>query len=259
MKIISLNTWGGRAGKEKLLGFFRKHADKVDVFCLQEIWSAPYEDLDGQNAGSLKIDHEKIMVHGLQEIAAVLPQYDVYFHPHHQDNYGLMMAVKKSLDVFDVGDIFVHKHRGYIPEGNIGEHARNIQYVSFNSDHGPLTVINFHGLWTSNPQGTGKQDIPDRLEQSDNIVKFIRTIEHPIVFCGDFNLLPTTESIKKFEDAGLKNLIKEYGITSTRTSYYPRSEQYADYAFVSPELEVNDFNVLPDEVSDHAPLLIDIA
>jgi exonuclease III len=38
MKIISLNTWGGMAGRQPLLDFFVAHKD-VDVFCLQEIWN----------------------------------------------------------------------------------------------------------------------------------------------------------------------------------------------------------------------------
>jgi len=42
MKIITLNTWGGRAGKELLLSFFEKYRDDADIFCLQEIWSAPH-------------------------------------------------------------------------------------------------------------------------------------------------------------------------------------------------------------------------
>jgi endonuclease/exonuclease/phosphatase family metal-dependent hydrolase len=55
---------------------------------------------------------------------------------------------------------------------------------------------------------------------------------------------------------GMRNLIREYKITSTRTSFYPKTEKFADYFFVSPEVQVNDFQVLPDEVSDHAPLLL---
>jgi exonuclease III len=43
MKIVFLNTWGGRVG-QPLLEFFKNHQD-VDVFCLQEVWSnASQED-----------------------------------------------------------------------------------------------------------------------------------------------------------------------------------------------------------------------
>ncbi len=63
--------------------------------------------------------------------------------------------------------------------------------------------------------------------------------------------------MKKLEDFGLRNLIKEYGITSTRTSFYTKPEKFADYMLVSPGVEVKDFKVLPDEVSDHSPLYLE--
>src|SRR3989344_9358937 len=254
MKIISLNTWGGRAGKENLLEFFRIHQD-VDVFCLQEIWSAPYEHLDGHKAGGLAINHDDVMVYGMQEISKLLSGHQVFFHPHHLDNYGLMMLVKKDLKVVEEGDIFVYKERGHIPsqDDDIGNHARNIQYVTIETEEGRKTFINFHGLWMP---GSVKTDTPDRLKQSENIIEFLETIKNPYIFCGDFNLTLNTESIKKFETFGLKNLIRDNGITSTRTHHYTRPERFADYIFVSQDVEVKDFKVLPDEVSDHSPMYL---
>ena len=76
--------------------------------------------------------------------------------------------------------------------------------------------------------------------------------------CGDFNLLPDTESIKILESSGLRSLIKEYNITSTRTSFYTKPAKYADYILVTPGIEVKDFKVLTDEVSDHSPLFLEI-
>ena len=124
MKILSLNTWGGQAGKDKLLSFFAKHNHDIDIFCLQEIWSAPYKNLDGRLAGGTAINHRDIMVYGKRDIAKTLPGYQVYFHPHHLDNYGLMMLVKKGLGVVEESEVFVHKHKDYQPEGDIGKHAR---------------------------------------------------------------------------------------------------------------------------------------
>ncbi|MDO8572225.1 MAG: hypothetical protein Q7S11_00475 [bacterium] len=96
MKIITLNTWGGRAGKKKLLSFFKKYNDTTDIFCLQEIWAAPYEHLDGHMAGGRAMNHSEIMVYGMQEISRTLPEYAAYFRPHYLDNYGLMLLVKKN-------------------------------------------------------------------------------------------------------------------------------------------------------------------
>jgi endonuclease/exonuclease/phosphatase family metal-dependent hydrolase len=82
---------------------------------------------------------------------------------------------------------------------------------------------------------------------------------NPYVLCGDFNLLPESESLLMLEQYGLRNLIREFGITSTRTSLYPKEGRFADYAFISEGIQLKSFEVLPDEVSDHAPLLIEIA
>lgn len=57
----------------------------------------------------------------------------------------------------------------------------------------------------------------------------------------------------------MNNLVKEYKVTSTRTSYYPKQEKFADYIFTSPDVAVKSFAVLQDEVSDHSPLLVEFA
>lgn len=254
MKIISLNTWGGRAGKEGLLTFFKEHKGDTDVFCLQEIWSAPYSHLQGHKAGGKEIDHSEIMTQGLQEISELLSDFVPYFRPHQGDHYGLLMLVKKNIEVKVEGEVFVYKHKGYVPEGDVGNHARNIQFITIEFNNSPLTVINFHGLWN----GQGKGDSEDRLNQSKKIKEFIEDQKGGVIMCGDFNLLPNTQSIKILEDISLKNLIKEKGITSTRTSYYTKSEKFADYTFVSKDIEVKDFKILPDEVSDHSPMMLKI-
>lgn len=254
MKIISLNTWGGRVGKETLLNFFNAHKDTVDIFCLQEIWSAEHGDLEGKSAGGVPLENEKIMIQGMQEIAATLHDHVSYFRPHLFDHYGLQLLVRKNISVIEEGECFVYKEKGYVPEEDLGRHARNIQYVTFERNGTPFTVINFHGLWN----GKGKGDSDERIEQTRNILAFTKKLSHDFVLCGDFNLLPDTESITLFEDAGLINLIKTHGITSTRTSFYTKPVPYADYAFVTKGVTVKDFKVLPDEVSDHSALYLEI-
>ena len=163
------------------------------------------------------------------------------------------MLIKKDLDVISEGDVFVYKDRGYIPEGDVGFHARNVQFATIATKNGNRSILNFHGLWN----GGDKGDSEDRLLQSDRIIQFMKTLSNPYVMFGDFNLLPDTQSIKKLEDFGLHNLIKENGVTSTRTSFYTKAEKFADYAFTSKEIIIKDFKVLTDEVSDHSPLYLE--
>jgi len=255
MRIVSLNIWGGRAGKDKVLDFFDTYRD-VDVFCLQEVWSAPYEELEGIMAGGKPLKHDEVMAYGKQDITALLKDHVPYFHPQFRNDYGLLTFVHKKHKVINDGEVFVHLHKGYEPDSleEVGKHARNIQYVTLETENGPLTVVNFHGLWN----GQGKDDSEDRITQSENIITFLKTLSTPVVLCGDFNLKPETRSLKRFEEYGLQNLIREHGITSTRTSYYTKPERFADYTFISPELNVIDFKILPDEVSDHAALYLDL-
>lgn len=256
MNILTLNIWGGRAGKECVLEFFERQKDSIDVFCLQEIWKDKYEDLEGVMAGGRPVDHSQLMYRALQDISEVLTEHDAYFRPHYRENYGLCMFVRKGLPILEEGEVFVHEYKGYepLPEKEIGFHARNVQFVTLEHRGSALTVMNFHGLWN----GQGKSDTESRMLQSKRIVEFLRSVGNPYILCGDFNLTPDTESLRKIEQEGLTNLISAYGITSTRTSIYTKPERYADYVFVSPGVEVTNFEVLPDEISDHAPLLLQV-
>jgi endonuclease/exonuclease/phosphatase family metal-dependent hydrolase len=245
MKLISLNTWAGRAGKEKLWDFFSRHKD-ADIFCLQEMWEGGEDHAPKWGEG---IDTAM-----LTNIGRMLPEYVVFFRPHYMDWYGLAIFAKKSLDIREEGDLFVFKKReNAFDHDKAVSHARNIQYLTVATQKGLRTIVNFHGLWNA----IDKTDTDDRLLQSDNIIKFLKGISNPHILCGDFNLMPDGKSLKKLEDFGMKNLIKEYGITSTRSSHYKKPVRFADYALVSDGIQVNDFKVLPDEVSDHLAMFLD--
>lgn len=252
MKIISLNTWGGRAGKDELLSFFASHADTTDVFCLQEVWSESSEHLE---------DHivpeggHTIMVYGRQHIEAVLPNHIGYYRPNHLDKFGLLLLVNKKLTVVEEGEVTVYQRKkGGSFDGDVGNHMRDMQYVTLKVKSGRLTIMNVHGLWN----GRGKIDCAERIEQSEKIISFLGHLRHASVIAGDLCLLPETMSIKMIEEAGFRNLIKTHNILSTRTSFYSMPDKFSDYVFVSKGVTVKNFSVLPDEVSDHAPLLLEM-
>lgn len=247
MNLITLNTWGGRGGYGQLMQFFRDHTE-TDIFCLQEIWAGGNNEMVGVVAGGQPLVGVTTTL--LEDIAAALPNHHVIFHPHFRDYYGLATFVKKSYDLVAEGEVFVYHEKGYESPDEPGNHARNLQYVTLETPTGPLTVINFHGLWN----GLGKTDTPDRILQSVNIFEFTKTLSTPFIVAGDFNLRPDTESLALLERAGMRNLVTEFGITSTRTSLYQKDERYADYALTSDAIIVDDFCVLPEEVSDHAAL-----
>lgn len=245
MKLISLNTWSGRGGKEILLDFFRRNKD-IDIFCLQEVWEGGHHHAPLWGEG---IDTTLVT-----NISNILTGHSTFFRPHYMDWYGLAIYIKKDIKVQKEGDIFVFKEReNTFDDDKALHHARNLQYMTIETSKGLKTIANFHGLWNA----VHKEDSEERLMQSGNIVKFLKDISNPYIFCGDFNLLPETKSLKMLEDLGIRNLIKEFNVTSTRSSHYKKPVRFADYTLVSKDIKVNEFKILPDEVSDHLAMYLD--
>ena len=242
MKLITLNAWGGRIC-EPLIDFIKKHQD-VDIFCMQEIYHEAFERDEYW--------HHEINSNLFNDLKKVFPNHNCFFDSHLEDWWGLAIFVNKKFPIIEHGDKFVHLQKGYnVDLEKQGYTAKNIQYITIMLNNKKLTVINLHGLWNNK----GKGDFEERITQSKNIINFAKKLKNDFIICGDFNLLPETKSLKLIEqELGLRNLISEYGITSTRTSYYKKEHKFADYVFITPGIIVKDFKVLPDEVSDHNPV-----
>jgi endonuclease/exonuclease/phosphatase family metal-dependent hydrolase len=244
VKLISLNTWGGIV-KDELHEFIKKNSVDTDIFCFQEIFD---------NAVNARIEVlGNIDINLYETITDLLPDYKGFYAPSQVDDEGLAVFVKPNIKLDEVGDVFVHRYRNAMENDDGTTIGRNLQFIKFNQHGQDYTVINFHGLWN----GGGKTDNPERLEQSRKVREFIDTkAKGKVVLVGDFNLEPTTESVAIIEN-GMRNLIKEFGITSTRSHHYTKPVKFADYAIVSNDLEVQKFEVLQDPVSDHLPLLLE--
>ena len=190
----------------------------------------------------------------LTDIKKTLPSHNNYFRPAEKNNeWGLATFTKNECLIEQEGEIFVHLHKESMLEKEPVSVGKNLQWIKLLDKN--ITVCNFHGLWN----GKGKTDTEDRINQSKKIVSFLKDLDTEIILCGDFNLLPDTESLLILEnELNLRNLIKDFNISSTRTSYYTKDVKFADYILVSEGIKVKDFKVLPDEVSDHAPLYLEI-
>lgn len=246
MKLISLNAWGGIL-KDELHTFIRKQAVDTDIFCFQEMFD---------NAINARVDElGNIDINLYRTITDLLPSHRGFYAPSQDDDEGLAIFVKPDIELEEVGDVFVHRFRNAMIDSDGKTLGRNIQFAKCRQNGQDFTIINFHGLWN----GGGKSDSPDRLQQSKKILEFMNTQAHrKIILVGDFNLAPDTESLAILEK-GMRNLIKENGVTSTRNHYYTKPVKFADYAIVSNDLDLKKFEVLQDVVSDHLPLLMEFS
>lgn len=259
MKLVCLNLWGGKI-YEPLMDLLKKHSEDTDIFCFQEaLNSSKSQILKGPIFSNAKSDIYK-------DLVAILKDFQGYYGPgfNLQDwsgeadfkvPLGLAIFVKKNLNVKEVGNIYVHgdgykdvrKDEGYYNT------PKAVQFINIERDGKDYWVFNYHGVWIPGP----KVDHEYRINASKNIRKVMDSKRGPKILCGDFNLLTNTESLKILTE-GMRDLIKENNITSTRNKYFDRNlSTYSDYMIVSNNVDVKDFQVLPDEVSDHAPLLLE--
>jgi endonuclease/exonuclease/phosphatase family metal-dependent hydrolase len=227
MKIMFLNLNYGRNDLAGILNFIEKD---FDVLCFQEIKDEVKNEIDNK-----------------------LVKYENSF-------ISKEFKVSEGLVKFNLTTYLSKKFHNYefeIFEDNLDKTAPSI-LLKINEGNSKYNILNFHG----NPYPGDKLDTENRIKASQNIISITENLEGSKIIGGDFNLFPETKSIKLIEEAGFKNLIKIYQIKTTRNEnawkLYENKQLFADFVFVSNEVEIKNFEVIQNNISDHLPLILEI-
>jgi endonuclease/exonuclease/phosphatase family metal-dependent hydrolase len=243
MRLISLNVWLGKL-REPLIDFLRREASTTDIFCFQEITCSFNNTPENPDLFST--------------IAKALSNFQGFFESSQEEGdiqTGLGIFIKRRIDTIDKeGDYFVYRTRNAMIGEDWRTQGRNAQFVQFPISGKECVVVNFHGI----ADGKGREDSEARISQSKKLKKLLDTLGGSKIVCGDFNLTLATESLAII-DGGMRNMIKESGIISTRNRFFPYPDKFCDYILVDKDLEVKEFRVFEDEISDHLALLLDFA
>lgn len=261
MKLISLNTWGGKI-YQPLINFIRQHSKDTDIFCFQEIF----------NTTSNIKQYNGIRTNLLNELIKILPDFSFYYsvevsgfdenakHTNFNLTVGKAIFIRKSFQVNSENDLLLYGNRlEKCLKEDFSNLAVTMQCVNFTANNKPYIICNIHGI--SFPGS--KLDTKLRLEHSRKIIDYLKDKKGTKILIGDFNLLPETKSIG-FLEKEMRNLIKEYKIQLTRsklTPYYGKEnfQPFADYTFVSDWVEVESFEVPKVEISDHLPMILEFS
>ncbi|SEN81302.1 endonuclease/exonuclease/phosphatase family protein [Palleronia pelagia] len=266
MRITCLNGWGGTL-HDHLLPWLAEAPP--DILCLQEVVHSPDTDADWLTYR----DGDHVLpqrANFFRDFCAALPDHQAVFCPAARgvlwqgetaipSFWGLATFVHRARPIIGQVQGFVHKdyaHDGY------GEHPRSRSAHGVRVHDGDLgrsvSVVHMHGLRDL----AGKMDTPERATQAARLRDMSRQLSRPgdrRVVCGDFNVLPDSETLEILRADGVTELVTAGGHDGTRTSHYTKPGKFADYMLVDDPDAVRRFDVVrAPEVSDHCPLELEL-
>ncbi|MEK9178786.1 MAG: endonuclease/exonuclease/phosphatase family protein [Patescibacteria group bacterium] len=260
MKLISLNTWGGKLHKP-LLQFVGDQSLSTDIFCFQEVFDSPVTQFRSDMKTDLYSDLKKTLKNFKAFYAPMFTGYDTEVKVDFPLSFGQATFVKKDVGIVNEETVFIHGKFDYKPEVFLEgiedalDLPRNMQIVKIKLGKKEILIGNLHGYWRPGP----KVDSQQSIDQSKRIIKTLNKFDGPKIICGDFNLNLSTKSLAILEKS-LENLVRKFKIPTTRSHHYKKtSEKFADYMFASKEVKVKSFSVPTVVVSDHLPLILEFS
>lgn len=258
MKLVSLNVWGGTVYKE-LIDYIKLQSKETDIFCFQEVFHSTQSKVSNGIKTDLFDNILKVLPEFSGFYAPIITGYDTQIKVDFDLAFGQATFVRKNIDLISEETYFVHGEFDFAPPAIIEgitdgmDLPRNIHCIKIKIKDREVLIGNFHGYWIPG----SKIDSPQSIAQMQAVLKIYNSINGPRIIAGDFNLGPETKSITMLEES-LKNLIKEFGIKTTRSTHYKKTtEKFADYVLVSDDIKVKSFEVPDATVSDHLPMILD--
>ncbi|MEM9397938.1 MAG: endonuclease/exonuclease/phosphatase family protein [Pseudomonadota bacterium] len=257
MKIVCLNAWGGARYTELVQWLCET---KADVFCFQEVTHTP--DLVGWTRfeDSERVLPQRASLFG--DLKNALPDHQGFFlscdagpvndstGTVHRQDFGLAMFVHQRLSVIAKQSDYIHGKFSLHSEWPTSARPRiasSVQVFDHDSNR-IIAVTHLHGL----RDAAGKGDTPARLQQAKRLADSVKRIGSEADFsvvCGDFNVLPDSETFRILSDVGFTDLV---GTQDTRTELYTKPLRHANYMLVSDPGAVEEFSIpAKPVVSDH--------
>lgn len=239
MKLMQLNAYQGRLSRPliKLID-----TTDADIVCLQEAVA-----IDGESGFFATL--AQLQAAGNYAYLYWSPTYG-FKHMRRSATYGNAILSRQPFRTA----VTQFTHLQYHPDFDISfddTNVRNLQHVTVNTGKDPLHIINHHGYRSS----LGKQGSKQTTYQIDRLVDYVEPLLAPLIIAGDFNLSPSSDSLKRI-NARYRNLSLIYGLETTRTVLAERAE-VCDYVFTSDHVHVVSFSASAEVVSDHRPLLLE--
>ena len=242
MRILQLNVWLGK-NKHSLLRFFREN--QFDVICLQEgVWS---EDNPKQLEFFAATVDEIKEASGLRnEIRS--SQWRVGFSKGGFMNQGPVILTNQNISNYEVKEICGE----FIEDWDFRKENQLHLYTAIKAElENGFTILTYHGYWQPEPIGN-----KDTIEMMSRVAGMIKG-KGKVVMCGDLNVVAESPAMRELDF--LKDLTAEHEVKRTLSGLGWDLDIACDHILVSQDVNVHDFQVLPDMISDHFPLVAEVS
>lgn len=252
MKVVSLNLWNGGRLFEAAVEFITTQA--ADVYFLQEAYN-------GQG------DHLEDRFRTVELLTHHLPGYDCYFAPVYID-------VRAKEGKIEDGQLLLSKRpllkrENFFLDLPLGEYDQDgtadfshwpvtLQKATIEWEGQLITLLNVHGPVNFN----GTEDTDRRLKMKELILNHITD---QTIVAGDFNVQPQTQTIREIATQMTDVFAPLHRTTSFNlqrkdlTTFPGYATAVVDMMFVSPSFQVLKAEMPAVDVSDHLPLVAELA
>jgi endonuclease/exonuclease/phosphatase family metal-dependent hydrolase len=242
MKLLQLNIWQGRL-RRSMLKFLE--AEEPDIICLQEVTSSEIPSY-----GFLELNNLEFLLEKLKYPYHTFAPRFSYEIMRSKGFYG--NAILSRLPI--VSEEVRYTHGSF--EENVDFRQKrpnmfNAQRAAIDVNGRELQVLNHHGYHDVDPNG-----VPEAIESAQKLADWISELSGPVVLAGDLNVWPASPAIQPLNKI-LRNLTVENGVLSTLTQFGAAEGVACDYIFASEEVNVKEFKVSEELVSDHKALILE--
>lgn len=240
MKILQLNVWMGKI-EGNLKRFLEQN--QFDVICMQEVMSSPDRELP---VSRMCFDKSRILEASGMPYQFFSPNFGMDFAGGTLEIGNLILSripIVAKTSSFVHGSYEAHTLLGEMPANNL-----NIQLTKLENG---VSIVNHHGFWRSNPMGD-----EETIKAFAKAGEIVREVSGPLVMCGDLNIIHSSPAMRALDF--LRDLTEEYGIENTLSGLKFDGKVPCDHILINDEIEVVDFGVRKELVSDHFGLAAEV-
>lgn len=249
IKLITLNLFQGGMYFDRINDFLKK--ENPDILCIQEAY----------NSNNKKLAKSLRSIDALKEI---LPSYRYHFAPELLDarkegKIPIGNAIFSRFSITKTDTVFYDipygEYEDFLKNNNkhfVSLLPKNLEYIKVKINSMELNVFNTHGIW-----GQDGKDTKRRLQMGETIVNQIKDKKN-VILAGDFNLSPTTQTVRNIEKH-VKSVFSKELQTTFNVKLKPHRGNFAtsvvDMIFVSKHIQILKKYCPNVDISDHFPLV----